>query len=380
LAENNRIKQAGDSISGKLVIVSVSPQSRASLAAKYKLNSQSAAGKITTFFKQLGVNYVFDTTFSRELSLLESCREFVHRYESRAVPGSLPMLASACPGWVCYAEKTHGSHILPYISTTKSPQQIMGSLVKEYFGAQHGYSPDKVYHVTVMPCYDKKLEASRPDFYDSQHETRHVDCVISTGEMDLMLMKEQVALADLDCHALDSIVGGCVSVGNHAGGGSGGYLEHIAKYASKQLFNIDIESLTYKTLRNADMREVSIEYNGETVLRFAQAYGFRNIQNIVQKNKRGKLAYDFVEVMACPSGCLNGGGQLHPTDGEDSKQWLAKVEEIYSSVACKDLQYDVLDRLYTDWLEGKDSDKARHSLHTQYHAVEKMSTALNIKW
>jgi len=292
------------------------------------------------------------------------------------------MLTSSCPGWVCYAEKTHGSHILPYISTTKSPQQIMGSIVKDYFGGLHGYSPSRVYHVSVMPCFDKKLEASRPDFYDDQHETRDVDCVISTGELELMIQKEQISLQELQDHPLDSIIGGDHTVNSHTGGGSGGYLEHVAKYAASHLFNLDIDKLSYKTMRNADLREVSIEADGETVLRFAHAYGFRNIQNIVQKNKRGKLAYDFVEVMACPSGCLNGGGQLHAPDGEDSKEWLATVENIYSSVPCTEVKSDspALDRLYSDWLGGKDSEKAKQCLHTQYHEVEKMSTALNIKW
>ncbi|KAL9984996.1 hypothetical protein ACROYT_G007347 [Oculina patagonica] len=109
--------------------------------------------------------------------------EFVRRFKSQqsGEKNAIPMLASACPGWVCYAEKTHGSYVLPYISTTKSPQQIMGSLVKNHFGASLGKSPDEIYHVTIMPCYDKKLEASREDFYNDMYSTRDVDCVISTS-------------------------------------------------------------------------------------------------------------------------------------------------------------------------------------------------------
>lgn len=120
----------------KVVVVSVSPQTRASMAAKYGLSPLQVARRVTAFLKSLGVHHVFDTAFSRDISLLESQREFVERFRASSAPGAgqLPMLASACPGWICYAEKTHGSYILPYISTTKSPQQVMGTLVKEYFG------------------------------------------------------------------------------------------------------------------------------------------------------------------------------------------------------------------------------------------------------
>jgi iron only hydrogenase large subunit-like protein len=122
----------------KVVVVSVSPQTRASLAAKYGLSPLQVARRVTAFLKGLGVDQVFDTSFSRDMSLLESQREFVERFRAQGTVGQIPMLASACPGWICYAEKTHGSYILPYISTTKSPQQIMGTLVKEYFGEKLG--------------------------------------------------------------------------------------------------------------------------------------------------------------------------------------------------------------------------------------------------
>uniref|UniRef100_A0A8D0KXD1 Nuclear prelamin A recognition factor-like protein n=1 Tax=Strix occidentalis caurina TaxID=311401 RepID=A0A8D0KXD1_STROC len=122
----------------KLVVVSVSPQSRASLAARCKMGVLETAKKLTAFFKSLG--------------------------------------------WICYAEKTHGSFIIPYISTTKSPQQVMGSLIKGHFAEQQHLTPNQIYHVTVMPCYDKKLEASRPDFFNQEYQTRDVDCVITTGK------------------------------------------------------------------------------------------------------------------------------------------------------------------------------------------------------
>ncbi|XP_032930028.1 cytosolic iron-sulfur assembly component 3 [Catharus ustulatus] len=366
----------------KLVVVSVSPQSRASLAARCKLGLLETAQKLTMFLKSLGVHYVFDTTFSRNFSLLESQQEFVRRFQRRADDKkALPMLASACPGWICYAEKTHGSFIIPHISTTKSPQQVMGSLVKGYFAEQQHLSPDRIYHVTVMPCYDRKLEASRPDFFNQEYQTRDVDCVITTGEVLKLLEQEGVSLADVDPAPLDTLLG--VPSGElrgHAGGGSGGYLEHIFTHSALQLFGIHVDSIHYRPLKNKDFQEVTLERDGEVLLHFALAYGFRNIQNLVQKLKRGKCPYHYVEVMACPSGCLNGGGQIK-LEGESSKEELQKVERLYESLRAEvPEENQAVRELYQHWLGGWGSDRALQVLHTQYHAVERANSALNIKW
>ncbi|XP_036594058.1 cytosolic iron-sulfur assembly component 3 isoform X1 [Trichosurus vulpecula] len=367
----------------KLVVISVSPQSRASLAARFQLTPLDTAKKLTAFFKNRGVHYVFDTTFSRNFSLLESQREFVQRFRrSTESKQALPMLASACPGWICYAEKTHGSFIIPYISTVKSPQQVMGSLIKDHFAQQQHLTPDKIYHVTVMPCYDKKLEASRPDFFNQEYQTRDVDCVITTGEILRLLEQEEVSLSDVDPAPLDAEFS-CVSAEEllgHQGGGSGGYLEHIFRYAAQELFGIRVDGITYKPLKNKDFQEVTLEKDGTVLLHFALAYGFRNIQNLVQKLKRGKSPYHYVEVMACPSGCLNGGGQIK-AEAIAAKDLLQQVEELYEMVRTVVPETSPeIKELYEQWLKGEDSKEAGKILHTQYRAVEKMSSGFNIKW
>ncbi|XP_020032656.1 cytosolic iron-sulfur assembly component 3 [Castor canadensis] len=369
----------------RLVVVSVSPQSTASLAARFQLNPTDTARKLTSFFKKIGVHFVFDTAFSRNFSLLESQREFVRRF--RGQTGSreaLPVLASACPGWICYAEKTHGNFILPYISTARSPQQVMGSLVKDFFALQQHVTPDKVYHVTVMPCYDKKLEASRPDFFNQKYQTRDVDCVLTTGEVFRLLEEEGVSLSDLEPAPLDGLSSsGSVSVEeptSHRGGGSGGYLEHVFQHAAQELFGIHVTEVTYRPLRNKDFQEVTLERDGQVLLHFAVAYGFRNIQNLVQKLKRGRCPYHYVEVMACPSGCLNGGGQLKAAD-VPSRELLLQVERLYGVVRTA-VPEDAagVQELYQHWLQGEGSERARHLLHTQYHAVEKANSGLSIRW
>ena len=133
--------------------------------------------------------------------------------------------------------------------------------------------------------------------------------------------------------------------------------------------------------RNQDFQEVTIEINGKPPLKMALAYGFRNIQNIVQKIKRGKCPYHFVEIMACPSGCANGGGQIRPEDDETAKDRLVTVTDLYNSVEAEDPHSKKeMDSLYSEWLGGVDSEKAKLMLHTNYHEVEKMTNALNIKW
>ena len=383
LLENEKPIVAPDN--RRTVVVSISPQSRTSIAAKFEMTLQETAQKLTAFFKSLGVHYVFDTTFARDFSLLESQREFVRRFRENEVrKGCFPMFASACPGWICYAEKTHGKYILPYISTTKSPQQITGSLVKDYFASTLSITPDRIYHVSIMPCFDKKLEASREDFYNDRYRTRDVDCVLTSVEVEKMLIEKEVDLKALAPMQLDMPFTSVSREGDlfgHSGGGSGGYLEHIFKYAAEELFGVNNSSIEYKTLRNKDFKEVSLEVEGKSVLKFAVAYGFRNIQNIMQKVKRGKFTYHFVEIMACPSGCLNGGGQIRANTRDEAKELLEKMDQIYNSVPSRlpISNPDVLD-LYESWLGGQDSEKSIKMLHTQYHEVEKLTSALSIKW
>lgn len=371
----------------KVVVVTVAPQVAASFAGKYGVGYEHASARLTGFLKTLGAHYVLDSTFGREFALVETLRDFLERYARRnSDPVALPLLASSCPGFVCYAEKTHGDLLLPHISRARSPQQVMGSLVKNFLAGKLGKKPDQIYHVSVMPCYDKKLEASRSDFYDEIYSTRDVDCVITSVEVESMLAKEGRAFGELPCTASDSLF--CCEMNGapyrHPGSGSGGYCEYVFVEAARLLFDRRPEEVTFKTLRNQDFREVTLECDGEAVLRFAMANGFRNIQNVVQKMKRGKCPYHFIEIMACPAGCLNGGAQLRADDG-DAKSLLKRVQEAYSAVQCRPPAVNprVLE-VYRDWLgvenpfDGVGGDPAL--LRTEYHALEKPASALNIRW
>ncbi|WOG97329.1 hypothetical protein DCAR_0416669 [Daucus carota subsp. sativus] len=384
---------------GKIVIVSLSPQSRASLAEYFGLSSLQVFKKLTTFFKSLGVKTLFDTCCSRDLVLMESCNEFITRYKQSHSSGDdkskslLPMISSACPGWICYAEKTLGSYILPYISSVKSPQQTIGTIVKQHLSQKMSIRPEDIYHVTVMPCYDKKLEASRDDFVfgvESQSDgtvlnITEVDSVLTSGEVLELIQSKGVDFKALEESPLDQLLTNVDEEGQLYGvsGSSGGYAETIFRNAAKTLYGQDIkEPLVFKTLRNSDFREVSLEVEGETVLKFALCYGFRNLQNIVRKIKIGKCDYQFLEVMACPSGCLNGGGQIKPKPGQSGKDLIQSLEAKYiESILISDpFDNPLAKRLYDEWLQQPGSEQAKKHLHTQYHPVVKSITSQLQNW
>ena len=296
----------------KFIIVSISVQPFLSLDFNYNTNSDgNVLGRLITYFKQLGADMVLDMSICDDIALLEHKKEFIKRFRAKnndGVKNVIPMLASSCPGFVCYAEKTHGDFILPYIANTKSPQQIMGSLVKLWLKDKIGGK--EIYHVTVMPCYDKKLEAAREDFKNAVTLEKDVDCVITAIEIQQMFMKDGTNLLNLPPSNFSDP---WISVDREemaistatVGSASGGYAEYIARYTTQELFGKRPEDLKYiSVVRNSDLHEVTVLDGNETLLRIAVINGFKNIQNLVRKLKRKKFEYDYVEVMACPSGTV----------------------------------------------------------------------------
>ncbi|KAJ2889958.1 Cytosolic Fe-S cluster assembly factor nar1 [Coemansia aciculifera] len=358
----------------------------------------------------MGVDHVFDSAFARDLMLAESGREFVERFKSsegQVGDGrSLPVLASWCPGWVCYAEKTH-AEVLPWMSTTKSSQQIMGVVVKDYLAKRLEITPDCIYHVAVMMCYDKKLEASRDDFYNDIYKTRDVDCVVTTGELDRMLSEAGVSLSDIAESRLDSLFktdSAQERLYSSAGTSAGGGLEYVMSYAARILFGIDVSPdqvaaasrdevahplIEVKAVRNqSDHREITLldPSTRQPCLRFALVYGFRHLQNLVRKLKSGRSVYHYVEVAACPNACSNGGGQIQAEDPSPAakKKWVAETERIYVTSAAYELPENnsALRELIYDWFgpEGLDSKLASQALHTQFHGIVAKANPLGVSW
>jgi iron only hydrogenase large subunit-like protein len=454
------------------VVVSLSPQSIVSLAAVYNSHPAECVAKITTVLKSRGVAAIFDINWARDISLLESAAEFIDRYKDRQSssgngngatdmaidnntdsaapppPPPLPMLASACPGWVCYAEKTHGNFVLPYISTSKSPQAVMGTLIKQQWARSRGIHPASVYHCAVMPCYDKKLEAARDDFTipsksdinlssinfstTTNNHLPETDCVLATTELHEWLESlpqvtsnwAAIPATAFDTPFTNQVFSTSNSTSNShpndnnikdnnypasmvgrsfaAPGGSGGYMEYIFRTAARELFHQELpldHPLQIVQGRNADIKECSLFVNGQRVLHFAAAYGFRNIQGLMRKIKINRCEYDYVEVMACPSGCLNGGGQMKPGAGgavtaaagggsennnkgasssfaaQSVQQLIEQLEIAYNNGEYLEPRLPQMnssvEELYREWIRGvPGSVESKELLHTKYHVRE----------
>eukprot|EP00939_MAST-03C_sp_MAST-3C-sp1_P001978 g1978.t1 len=335
---------------------------------------------------------------------------------------ALPMIVSACPGWVCYAEKRH-PEVLPFMSSTKSPQQILGTFAKLRLPRLLGrsdVSPSEVLHVSVMACFDKKLEASRLDFWhegkddeeedgmwrsnDAAHEC---DLVLTSGEIVNMLKDANTSfIDDLDVvvpiasdiewklsnfHSKDLLH----SSSDASLGSSGGFVDHIFRWAARELFELSVEDgpLEYTSPRrcNDDFKEVRLvdpkDPKKKVLLRFAVVYGFRHIQRIVRQMRSGTCKYDLVEMMACPGGCLNGGGQVKPKDfvSVDAGKLLAATSKPFLESRSKKLVRDPstapLAKSMATWLGKPFGANARKYLHTRYHAIPEMpKNPLAIAW
>ncbi|KAH6619243.1 iron hydrogenase [Chaetomium sp. MPI-SDFR-AT-0129] len=391
----------------KLFVASVSPQTRASLAAACggAVTERQAGGMIEQLLMGEGglksggkhgngFTWAVDTNTAREACLVLGSNEVLGprgRGSDPEKPAAVtpPILTSSCPGWVCYAEKTH-PYVLPHLSRVKSPQALMGTLLKTSLSRTLGIPPERIWHLAVMPCFDKKLEASREELTDipwsndqggNKKGVRDVDCVITSKEvlmlaasrgLDFFTLPIPTAAASKQKQPVfpDPTIGRFLFPERsrrqlREDGTSGGYLHYVLQDVRSRHPGSQIRTTRG---RNADVVEYAvISASGETVFKAARYYGFRNIQNLVRKLKPAKqsrmpgarpvggarrpvgktagLEYAYVEVMACPGGCTNGGGQIKVDDqviidrqgfGEkpgpaEQKVWLAQVDEAYFS-------------------------------------------------
>ncbi|KAK9477705.1 iron hydrogenase [Lipomyces japonicus] len=391
----------------KIFVASISHQSRASLAAAYGLSIQTVDDKLTTLFKDiLGFQYMVGTGVGRQVSLAYSALEVLQDKQE-----SKPVLASACPGWICYVEKTH-PHVLPYLSSVKSPQQITGSLLKKLITAETGVSGQQIYHVSVMPCFDKKLEASRDDF--AQDGVRDVDCVITTKEIVQLLIDQKIDFMTIN-EAADAVSirqSLAPKIWQHdwnwdssEGSSSGGYLWHVLDSLAKFHSSNSGTAVSLKVIpgKNSDMVEYHLVTPDQVVVaKAAQVYGFRNIQNLVRKlkpsNSARKIAvsharskksatataimnpaeYDYVEVMACPGGCINGGGQIGTPSADVSlKEWTLIVEAKYKSLQVSPVQNHEV-QSWVDQVWGRSGVPVTSLVNTGYHAIESLESKTEI--
>ena len=379
-------------VEGEVVVMSVSAQSMASLAVRVGLDVLECERRLLTLLRSMGVDELVECRQFNDIALMEAGNEFIRHYRASRQHATdeqqlpLPVLASECPGWVCYAEKTQGSYIMPHMSTVKSPQQLTGLYLKRHY-ATHHTTPLHIYHVTIQPCFDKKLEASRDEHWTTELG-RDVDLVLSTGELWQLIegkcggVDGFVALEGTGLNEL--FVSSTHPYDQHS---SGGYADHIYRHAITELFHQPPPSfpLAWQQHRSTDYMELTYEHEGRTVLRFARMYGFRHLQSLVRAMKAGQCQYDYVEVMACPSGCVNGGGQLKVESKvpKVQRELVRQVGEAYRGGEVRGVgESGMVREVYDEWLGcGVGEKRARDMLYTSFKAIESAEVnPLTIRW
>ena len=302
---------------GKTVIVQEAPSVRVGLGEAFGMpEGTNVQGKMYAALRQLGFTKVYDTLFSADLTIMEEGFELVGRlYRALGVAGYedagiLPQFTSCCPAWVRYVELNH-PELLAHLSTAKSPMAMMGAVIKTYAAQKLEVDPANIYSVAVMPCTAKKFEASRREFISSGYDD--VDAVITTRELAEMIVDAGIDFLSLAEEKADKLL----SIGSGAGaifGVTGGVMEAAlrtgyAAVSGKELADLDIRSVRGEDgLREATV-EIPLSTGGSFELRVAIVSGTRNVEEIVRQIAAGTCPYHFIEVMNCPGGCINGGGQ-----------------------------------------------------------------------
>ena len=351
----------------KIVAVQVAPAVRAAWGEQLGLTrGEATIGKILDSLKKMGVDYAFDTTFSADLTIMEEGTEFIKRFTSGELK-HLPMFTSCCPGWIRFI-KTQYPDLVKYLSTAKSPQQMFGSVMKTYFAEQLKVAPERIYTVSVMPCVAKKAEREMELFYE-EYAGHDVDAVITTRELVKMIRS-----AHINPKTLEDIPGDRpMQEGTGAGvifGATGGVMEAALRSAYFLLKGKNPPADAFSKVRsqgfnqNNGVQEADFQIDDITV-RTAVVSGLGNTRALLDRILRGEVQYDFVEVMACPGGCVGGGGQpIH--DGEERA--FERGKKLYDLDQQAELRFshenpDVR-TMYERFFGNPNSHKAHMLLHT----------------
>lgn len=364
LTEKDDTQAVWDAINDpdKHVVVQTAPSVRVALGEAFGMKSGGiVTGKMVAALRRMGFDKVFDTDFAADMTIMEEGNELLHRIKNGGV---LPMFTSCSPGWVNYVETMY-PEIIPHLSTAKSPQGMFGATVKTFYAERAGIDPAKIVSVSVMPCTAKKWEATRPQLADSGY--RDVDIVITTRELARMIKElglDFLALPEEDYDAPMGLSTG----GGQLFGATGGVMEAALRTAYEAYTGKTLENIDFKDVRGlAGIKESNIDLGDGVILKVAVAHTLRNAQKVIEKVKAGEADYHFVEVMACPGGCIGGGGQPYPTD-EDVR--LDRIGAIYDADAKmkyrKSHENPAIIELYDTWMGKPLGERAHHLLHTHY--------------
>jgi NADH-quinone oxidoreductase subunit G len=351
----------------KKVVVQVAPAVRVSLGECFGMGpGQIVTGKIVTALKKLGFYKVFDTVFAADLTAVEECHEFLDRLENRK---NLPQFTSCCPGWVKYVEQYHPD-MLDNLSTCKSPQQMFGAVAKRFYSERMDIDQDDLVVVSIMPCTAKKFEAKRKEFrYNGRQE---VDAVLTVNELALLIKQGGIVFDELEEEAFDQPLGLATGAGTIFGV-TGGVSEAVLRTAASVL-GVEVGDVEYKEVRGTEgIRETTVDLGGNKV-RLAVVHGLGNAKKLIQAIQNEEVEYDLVEVMACPGGCIGGGGEPCPNDTRAKEK---RSKALYKADRMMQLRSPMdniaVMRLYEDILGSPGSQVAHESLHTEYRPRYRIS-------
>lgn len=353
----------------KVTVVQIAPAVRTAWAETLGLSAEQASvGKIVAALKRMGVDYVFDTDFSADLTIMEEGTELLHRLEAGDLE-KWPMFTSCCPGWVRFL-KSQFPALTDRLSTAKSPQQMFGAVAKSWFADLIGVPPSKICSISIMPCLAKKAECDLPTM-QTITSGGDVDFSLTTRELARIIRAENILAEDLTDEPFDSPLGVASGAG-HIFGATGGVMEAALRSAYFLVTGENPSPDAFRDVRGCEgWREATFDLAGRP-LRVAVASGLGNARKLVKALIRGEKQYDFVEIMACPGGCAGGGGQ--PIDGSDRELAYARGEVLYGLDQTADLRFShenpTVQALYQEFLGAPCSEKAEELLHTDHFGWE----------
>ena len=347
----------------KHVVIQYSPTVSVTLAEEFNLKAgKDINGMLNSALRKIGFNKIFDSSFSADINAIEVASELFERIKTGS---NLPMFSSCCPSWVKYVEQTHPD-LIPNLSRCKSPQQIMGTLIKNYYAKTNGLNPEDIYSVSVMPCVAKKFEAQRDEM--TSKGITDVDAVLTTRELAKLIRLYGIDILNIESELADNPLGTRSSAGKLYGV-SGGVTESIIRSFIRQL--TEHEPVNYKIAElrgvNKNRKEFKIK-SGDIELGVAVVSDMINAEKLLIEIADGRNDIHFIEVMACPDGCINGGGQPIPAKKEDIKLRMKAIYDIDEKDSIKfSHKNPLVNEIYQNYFEKDKSNENLNSIYTNFN-------------
>ena len=347
------------------VVVQVAPAVSVTLGELFGVKpGADVAGMLNAALRRLGIDWVFDTGFSADLTIMEEASELVHRILNK---GTLPMFTSCSPGWIKFVEECYPD-LLPHVSTCKSPQQMLGAVVKSYWADREKIAPERVFCVSVMPCTAKKYEAARPEMMNG--EIADVDLVLTTRELARIIKMRGIELNNLEPEPADTPFGERSSAGKLFGA-TGGVMEAALRTAHWMVTKKELDIPKVQPVRGLQGVKAAELQVGDLKLKIAVVSGLGNAKKLLEDIRAGKSEYHFIEVMTCPGGCIAGGGQPIGADLDAVKARMQALYKIDKDSTLRTSHTNVsVQRLYAEFLGEPNGEKSHHLLHTHYAPLD----------